>query len=523
MVKAISITSKWLFGQVFRLMKNPNARLRLPQEVLSTSASAPVYSFTPGKKALLNWLLKYNGKQLLLFGFLKIIWGLFTWTATYWVFLGLLNAGSGVEQYGITSYTWAALMLICCLGATFAIHYMNYLSFKHSVRVKAALTSLVYSKLLKTLASEPITDTVTIVATDIPSVAQGVQSFHVLWTAPFEVIAIFALGSSLVGVAVLPAIGMLLIFLPINGWIGAVVAKTIDKVTSLTLNRVQKVVEVLPVMKLIKFYVWENHFQNDIEKDRKGEEDLMLKKMILRACNYTAVFVFPVFTVWITLWTFQLLGGTISPIVSFTCLNLFNSLRYPLLLLPNAITDFVGAIKGMENIERFLAYDEIDAPESAETHQEFDIDIKEAEFTWNKEKSFKLKIEDLKIKHGTLVAIVGDVGSGKSSLLNAISGEMKKVSGTRNVTSSVSLCPQEAWLLKETIKKNILLGAPFSAKRLEQVIHSCGLKTDLEMFAEGENMVDSYLFSSYMKVEQIYLEVKGSELAWQDLYTLIVT
>ena len=488
-MKAISISCKFLFAQVFRLMRNPNSKLRLPQDVLSTSASAPVYSFTPGQKALLKWLIKYNGKPMIVFGLLKIIWGIFTWTATYWVFLGLLKVrynNPNLQPEFSDYYVWCVLLFVCCLGATFSYHHMNYLSFKHSVRVKSALTSLVYSKLLKTRASESITDTVTLVATDVPSVAQGVQSFHILWTAPFEVIAIFVLGSLLVKTSVLPAVGMLLIFLPINAWIGATVAKTIDKVTQVTLNRVQKVVEILPVMKLVKFYVWESHFKGEIEKDRKLEESLMLRKLILRACNYTAVFVFPVFTVWITLWTFQLLGGNVNPIISFTCLNLFNSLRYPLLLLPNAITDFVGAIKGMQSITKFLDFEEIDPPSHQETHQEYDIDIKDAEFNWGS-KNFSLKIDDLKIKHGTLVAVLGDVGSGKSSLLQAISGEMHCQSGQRNVTSSVSLCPQEAWLLKESVKKNILLGAPYSAKRLEQVIHSCGLKTDLEMFQHGEN------------------------------------
>eukprot|EP00835_Amoeboradix_gromovi_P004345 NODE_333_length_10741_cov_0.423135.p1 type:complete len:1269 gc:universal NODE_333_length_10741_cov_0.423135:3321-7127(+) len=486
-MKAISITSKFLFAQVFRLLRNPNARLRLPQEVLSTSASAPVYSFTPGKGQLLKWLLKYNGKPMIIFGVLKIIWAIFTWTATYWVFLGLLSLGSKKTFIVNDFYVLCVLLFICCLGATGAYHYMNYLSFKHSVRVRSALTSLVYAKLLKMRASESITDTVTIIATDVPSVAQGVQSFHILWTAPFEVLTIFILGSCLVGYAVLPAVGMLLIFLPINAWIGMDVAKTISKVTKVTLDRVQKVVEVLPVMKLIKFYVWESHFQGEIEKDRKVEESLMLRKLILRACNYTAVFVFPVFTVWITLWTFQLTGGAIDPIISFTCLNLFNSLRYPLLLLPNAITDFAGALKGIESIERFLDLKEVDPPTNLDTHQDHDILIENAEFTWTGKD--KLLIEDLKIKHGTLVAIVGDVGAGKSSLLAAISGEMRLVSGQRNITTSISLCPQEAWLLKETIKKNILLGAPFSAKRLDQVVHSCGLKTDLEMFQDGQDML----------------------------------
>eukprot|EP00835_Amoeboradix_gromovi_P006814 NODE_898_length_3314_cov_0.110319.p1 type:complete len:792 gc:universal NODE_898_length_3314_cov_0.110319:2542-167(-) len=485
-MKPISISCRWMFTQVFRLMRNPDSKLKMPSELIHTANSA-ISPYIPGKRALLKWLWKYHGKQLLVFGLLKIIWGLFTWTAAYYVFIGLLSTKDDNVDLDIAAFKWAAFMLICCLGATVSTHHSNYLALQHSIRIKSALTILLYNKLLKTMAREPIADIVAIVATHVPCVAQAARSFHILWTAPFEVITIFALGSKLVGIAVLPALGMFLIFLPINLWIGVSVAKTVDKATRVTLDRVQKVLEILPVMKLIKFYVWEKHFQDDIEKDRKVEEKLHFRKLVLRACNYTVVFVFPVFTIWITLWTFQLLGGSINPIVSFVCLNLFNTLRYPLLLLPNTITDFVGAIKGIKSIEIYLNHNEIDYQSNTEP-QDYDIDIKDAEFAWNEDKSFNLKIEELKIKHGTLVAIFGDVGSGKSSLLNAITGEMKKISGQRNVTSSLSLCPQEAWLLKETVKRNILLGAPYSEKRFKQVVNSCGLKTDLEMFKDGENM-----------------------------------
>ncbi|KAJ3199307.1 hypothetical protein HDU67_002916, partial [Dinochytrium kinnereticum] len=92
---------------------------------------------------------------------------------------------------------------------------------------------------------------------------------------------------------------------------------------------------------------------------------------------------------------------------------------------------------------------------------------------------------NLNIKKGKLTAVVGVVGSGKSSLLSAILGEMTPLSGTTTVKGRIALCQQQPWLLSQTIQENILFGQPIDDERLEQALRVCGLKTDLTQFSQG--------------------------------------
>ncbi|KAG0069645.1 hypothetical protein BGZ89_002459 [Linnemannia elongata] len=100
--------------------------------------------------------------------------------------------------------------------------------------------------------------------------------------------------------------------------------------------------------------------------------------------------------------------------------------------------------------------------------------------------TFGLKNIDLKIPRGQLVAIVGAVGSGKSSLLNALVGEMKKVSGTMSYGGTIGYCPQSAWIQNATVKDNILFGLPLDEARYQRVIKDCALERDIQILPDGD-------------------------------------
>ncbi|XP_054155688.1 multidrug resistance-associated protein 1-like [Oppia nitens] len=95
---------------------------------------------------------------------------------------------------------------------------------------------------------------------------------------------------------------------------------------------------------------------------------------------------------------------------------------------------------------------------------------------------------DLHIREGMFVAIVGDVGSGKSSLLSAIIGDMELIEGTVNVRPGVNMAyvPQQAWIQNATIKQNIMFGKPFDEELYHRVIDSCSLRPDLRQLAGGD-------------------------------------
>jgi ABC-type multidrug transport system fused ATPase/permease subunit len=88
---------------------------------------------------------------------------------------------------------------------------------------------------------------------------------------------------------------------------------------------------------------------------------------------------------------------------------------------------------------------------------------------------------NLKIHEGSLVALVGTVGSGKTSILAALLGEMSKINGQVKVSGNIAYVPQTAWILNATLKDNILFGKDFNEKLYEQVIEACALKPDFGM------------------------------------------
>lgn len=123
------------------------------------------------------------------------------------------------------------------------------------------------------------------------------------------------------------------------------------------------------------------------------------------------------------------------------------------------------------------------------------IIVKDASFSWDSPKEIELvgasptlKKINLRIKKGKFVAIVGTVGSGKSSLLNAILGELEKLSGYVNIIkdTKIAYVPQQAWIQNATVKDNILFGKEFDHLKYKEIIGGCALKQDLDMLSGGD-------------------------------------
>ncbi|KAM5532133.1 hypothetical protein V8D89_014226 [Ganoderma adspersum] len=100
-------------------------------------------------------------------------------------------------------------------------------------------------------------------------------------------------------------------------------------------------------------------------------------------------------------------------------------------------------------------------------------------------KPFELKDIKLKIPKGSFVAIVGRVGSGKSSLLQALIGEMRKTRGKCTFSSTAAYVPQAPWIMNATFCQNIIFGQPEDEACLREIIKACCLEPDLEMLPNG--------------------------------------
>ena len=102
------------------------------------------------------------------------------------------------------------------------------------------------------------------------------------------------------------------------------------------------------------------------------------------------------------------------------------------------------------------------------------------------ETPFAVNNIDLTVGREELIAVIGSVGSGKSSLLGALAGDMRRTSGTVTFGSTRAFCPQYAWIQNATVKQNIVFGRDYDRKWYNEVIDACALRPDLEMLPSGD-------------------------------------
>lgn len=110
--------------------------------------------------------------------------------------------------------------------------------------------------------------------------------------------------------------------------------------------------------------------------------------------------------------------------------------------------------------------------------------IENGTFNWGEDPI--LKNINLRVQNRTLTAVVGTVGSGKSSLISALLGEMEKVQGRVNTVGAIAYVAQQAWIQNATLKDNILFGKPYEKKKYDRIIEACALKPDFDMLPAGD-------------------------------------
>ncbi|XP_026871527.2 multidrug resistance-associated protein 1-like [Electrophorus electricus] len=386
------------------------------------------------------------------------------------------------------------LFLLSCLQSLFNHQYM-YTCFTVGMRVKTAIMGLIYRKtlIINSAARRACTvgEIVNLVSADTQKLMDFVVYFNAVWLAPIEIgLCLFFLWQRL-GPSALAGIATVILIFPLNGLIAKMRSKLQEVQMKYMDGRIKLMNEILNGIKILKFYAWEKAFQEKVLAYREEELKALKKSQILYSISIasfnssTFLIAFAMFGVYVLTDEKNVLDAQ----KVFVSMALINILKTPLSQLPFAMSSTMQAIVSLRRLGKFLQQDEL-RPDCV-VREPYSPDgtsvvIKNGTFSWSRDGPPCLKRVNVEVPHGSVVAVVGHVGSGKSSLLSAMLGETEKRSGHVTVKGSVAYVPQQAWIQNTTLRENIVFGQERRESWYHRVLEACALLPDLDVLPGGD-------------------------------------
>ncbi|NXR75548.1 MRP1 protein, partial [Pycnonotus jocosus] len=451
-----------------------------PQKSSEASLFKVLYK-TFGPYFLMSFLFK-AGHDLLMFSGPEILK----------LLLNFINNKAAPNWHG---YFYTVLLFVCACLQTLILHQYFHICFVTGMRLKTAIVGVIYRKALVITNSARKTSTVgeivNLMSVDAQRFMDLATYINMIWSAPFQVIlALYLLWRNL-GPSVLAGVAVMVLLVPINA-VMAMKTKSYQVAQMKSKdNRIKLMNEILNGIKVLKLYAWELAFREKVLEIRQKELQVLKKSAYLAAVG-TFTWVCAPFLVALSTFAVYVMtdkNRVLDAQKAFVSLALFNILRFPLNMLPMVISNIVEASVSLKRLRVFLSHEELD-PDSIIRGPikgaEGCIVVKNATFSWAKSDPPLLNSINFTVPEGSLVAVVGQVGCGKSSLLSALLGEMDKHEGYVVVKGSLAYVPQQAWVQNATLEDNIIFGREMSEGRYRRVIEACALLPDIEILPSGD-------------------------------------
>uniref|UniRef100_A0A182MB86 Uncharacterized protein n=1 Tax=Anopheles culicifacies TaxID=139723 RepID=A0A182MB86_9DIPT len=363
------------------------------------------------------------------------------------------------------------------------------------MKIRIGSCALIYRKILSlSNTTDGLSGTViNLMANDVSRFDYAVIFFHDLWKGPVELVIVAVLVYREIGPAGLIGIGFLLLFIPIQAWLGKKSAGYRMRAALATDERARLTNEIIHGIQIIKMYVWELPFEQMVRKLRHKELKALRGSAFIKSALF-ALRIVPKVSIFLTLVAYVYFDNAITARRVYMLISFFSVIHHSMVeFWPLAVTSSAEGWISLKRIQEFLLQNSVqNLKQNAGC---LNLCLNEAPFvefsavhsTWP---NSNFSAEDISFRvdatnHRT-VAIIGSIGAGKSTLLNIILGEQSTTKGQVKVNGTISYCPQNPWLFESTIKQNVIFLEQYDEKRYRSILRVCALEHDIEILPHGD-------------------------------------
>ncbi|GHP06235.1 hypothetical protein PPROV_000498200 [Pycnococcus provasolii] len=417
------------------------------------------------------------------------------------------------------------LGIFTCLASLLQQHF-QYRSQRVGLRMQSACTQMLYAKTLRIprlegegssssssspSSSSSVGQVVNIASTDAARLFSFVgYSIDAVWGGPLQIgLACYYLNAIVGTVATLSCLATIFASIPLTVFFSQIVRSVQKKKMAAKDQRISLTSEALSAISIIKASGWEPFFIERISKARGVELGLLLRYGLVGAAFGVLFMALPNLLTFVSIAVYSALHGDGLPAtVAFVSAQYINRLRLPLIQLPAALSQMLEMSVALGRISNFLAMEELDGNdhEASVSKEETPMGMplakasslllmEDASFAFMRQRStsenqhvFELQRLCLQVSTGELVGVVGSVGCGKSSLLLAMLGEMRRIAGTSVLAPGVKLAytSQKAFVENATLRENVLFGRSYDPLSYQVCIEACALSPDLALLPQGD-------------------------------------
>ncbi|XP_055638062.1 ATP-binding cassette sub-family C member 4-like [Toxorhynchites rutilus septentrionalis] len=419
-------------------------------------------------------------------------------------FRGLSTVADFIGHMWNDAYWLSGILVALTLLGCFCNHHSDLRQRLVGARMRIACCSAIYRKTLrmskKAAGRTPAGYLINLLSNDVSRLDYGFIFLHYVWVLPLQaVFTCYIIWCSVRWAAVVGVVGLLLKTIPVQTGLGRLQSVLRMRVAKRTDQRVGIMNELIQGIQVIKMYAWEKPFRSVVSIARKKEVRQIRWASYIRGIYLSTMMFTERSTLFLAIATCFVEGRPITADIVFPMAQFFNTLQLTAAIFyPLAVSLGAEALVSIDRIQEFLEMEEQNK-KMVGLHKNEDLMVKEQpEFAvvlnnvsacWEEGKEKTLKDLNLKAKSGQLLAVVGPVGAGKSSLLQLLLGELPMLNGDTTINGDISYGSQEPWLFAGTVRNNIIFGLPYDRKRYQEVVTHCALLTDFEQLPDGDKTV----------------------------------